>query len=788
MCKKYVITACLLAPTVLSVAAQTFDVNTSTDNSSPGNTIVSQSFSTVYPNELLLVCISADSTTSPDTTVANITNTGPALSWALVKRTGFTKHNNGQLGTAELWAATAASQMAGVVVTATLSESVDSSMTILGFPSGSIGATGTGNARSGAPTASLTTTANGSVVVGVGDDYDNAILRTVGSEQLLIHQYLAPVQDTYWVQMLSSPVPSSGTTAVIDDITPTTDRYDMSIVEVTFGQTAPPPPPPASYSISGTAGVSNATVTLSGPSSASVTANGSGNFVFSNLANGNYSVTPSLTGYTFSPTSQTVAINSASVTDIRFTATAQPQTYIISGTVVGSGSTTVVLSGASSATTITDSSGAFTFSGLADGNYSLTPAKTNYVFTPTSLTISINGANVTGVNFTTNANAATYSISGTITPATITSGVIVTLSGAENASTTVSSGGSFNFGSLVDGTYTVIPSSATATFSPSSRSVTINNANATGISFTATAASQLACGNTLSWTDPSCQRIGSGSLNPQWTVISRHGEYAQNETECNIPNAITQTPGELSITMTASPYTCGDFSPTSGAACPSAGCDTSGGDVNPASWPYSTGDIQWNTFNICPNCSTASYPTATSCGGACTITVVGSMPSFSTGTWPAFWLLGQKCQDSNKYTGDTGVDSCPYLGESGYIEIDSTECYGGASTWCQFHVANPNFGIGNGCDAAYSVSTGQHTFQTVWTAANIKQYLDGSLVTTCNQSLSAPMFFIAQIQSASTSGMNPDDVNLPAVMTLNSVTVTDSDGNTIFSDDFPNQN
>ena len=785
MFNRCVIAVYLLLLTVLSVSAQTIDVNTSTDNGSPNDTVVSQSFSTAYPNELLLVCIAADSTTSPDTTVRGITNTGAALNWALVKRTALTRNAYGQLGTAELWAATATSQVTGITVTATLSESVDSSMTILGFPAGSIGTTGTGNADPGAPTASLTTTANGSLVVGVGDDWDNAMARTVDSGQTLVHQYLAPVQDTYWVQMLNSPVPLSGTTVSIDDTAPTTDRFNMSIVEITFGQAAPPP---TTYSITGTAGIGSATVVLSGTASASTIADSSGTFTFSNLANGNYSVTPSLTGYTFSPTSQTVTINGASVTGVNFTTIAQAQTYSISGTITGSSGAMVALSGASSATTTTNSSGAFSFSGLANGSYAVTPSEAGYTFAPTSLAISINGANVTGVNFTANAKAPTYSIGGTITPAAISSGVRVTLSGAGTASTTVGSDGSFNFTSLVNGTYTVTPSGTSATFSPSSQSVTINNANVTGINFTAVAVSQSACGDTLSWTDASCQRIGSGSLNPQWTVISRHGEYAQNETECNIPTAITQTPGELSITMTASAYTCGDFSPSSGAACPSAGCDTSGGDVSPVSWPYSTGDIQWNTFNICPNCSTTTYPTATACGGTCTITVVGSMPSFITGTWPAFWLLGQNCEDSNKYTGDTGVDSCPYVGENGYIEIDTTECYGGEGTWCQFHVANPSFGIGNGCDAVYSVSTGQHTFQTVWTADSIQQYLDGTLVTTCNQSLNAPMFFIAQIQSATSAGMIPDNANLPAVMILNSVTVTDSNGNTLFSDDFPNQN
>ena len=293
---------------------------------------------------------------------------------------------------------------------------------------------------------------------------------------------------------------------------------------------------------------------LSGTACAATTADSSGAFAFSNLATGTYSLTPSLAGYTFTPTSRTVTINSSGVTDISFAATAQTQTYSISGTITGSGGATVALSGASSATTTTNSSGAFTFSGLADGNYSLTPTKNGYTFAPTSLAITINGANVTVVNFTGTGNAATYSIGGTITPATIGAGVTVTLSGAGTARTAVGTDGSFNFTSLVDGTYTVTPSGVAATFSPSSQSVIINNANVTGINFTAAAISQSACGNTLSWTDASCQRIGAGSLNPQWTVISRHGEYGQNETECNIPNAIAQTPGELSIAMTAPLY------------------------------------------------------------------------------------------------------------------------------------------------------------------------------------------------------------------------------------------
>src|SRR5580765_5658791 len=78
------------------------------------------------------------------------------------------------------------------------------------------------------------------------------------------------------------------------------------------------PPPPQTYGISGTispvAGGNGATVTLSGAAGATTTANGSGNFTFSGLANGTYTVTPSRSGYTFSPTSLSATVSGANIT------------------------------------------------------------------------------------------------------------------------------------------------------------------------------------------------------------------------------------------------------------------------------------------------------------------------------------------------------------------------------------------------------------------------------------------------------------------------------------------
>src|SRR5271155_2701609 len=78
--------------------------------------------------------------------------------------------------------------------------------------------------------------------------------------------------------------------------------------------------------------------------------------------------------------------------------TTPTQTYSILGSITpaGNGSgATVVLSGAASASTTADGSGAFSFSGLANGTYTLTPSRTGYTFSPTSQNVTVSGANVT---------------------------------------------------------------------------------------------------------------------------------------------------------------------------------------------------------------------------------------------------------------------------------------------------------------------------------------------------------------------------------------------------------
>jgi len=91
-----------------------------------------------------------------------------------------------------------------------------------------------------------------------------------------------------------------------------------------------------------------------------------------------------------------------------------PITYSISGAVSGAiaSGVPVNLTGANNASTTTDGSGNYNFTGLANGSYSVTPSKLGYAFTPVSTPVTVNGANITGVNFTSAGTFDNVSLNG----------------------------------------------------------------------------------------------------------------------------------------------------------------------------------------------------------------------------------------------------------------------------------------------------------------------------------------------------------------------------------------
>ena len=323
--------------TAATAGTISIDATVSGDQGTASTTVATPAFSTAYGKELLLAFVSSDYLSGANTTVTGISGAG--LTWELVLRT------NVQLGTSEIWRAFAASTLSNVTVKATLSQNAVSSITVVSLAgvdtsgtngSGAIGATAGTNAASGAPTASLVTTRANSWVFGVGNDYDNATARTPGTSQTIVHQYLPSIGDSYWVQRQTNSIAASGTRVTINDTAPTTDRYNLSICEVL----AAPSGGTTTWSISGTitptAAGSGTTVTLSGAASAATTADSSGNFSFTGLANGSYTVTPARSGYTFTPASVAAAVTGANVTGLSFTGTASGSVVTPNVTVDGS--------------------------------------------------------------------------------------------------------------------------------------------------------------------------------------------------------------------------------------------------------------------------------------------------------------------------------------------------------------------------------------------------------------------------------------------------------------------
>lgn len=203
------------------------DAKVATHQNNPSSSINSPPLSTSLPNELVFACLGTDGPSNAAISFASVS--GGGLAWKLLKRV------NTQHGASEIWQAVAPARLNGIVVTAVRSSgSWCGSMTLLAYANADTavsGAVGGGNGPNGAASAALTTTKAGSFVIGVGNDWDQAISRTFPAGQTKLDEFLATVGDTFWVQS-RGPVANSGTSTVVQTLAPTTNRWNLAVAEV----------------------------------------------------------------------------------------------------------------------------------------------------------------------------------------------------------------------------------------------------------------------------------------------------------------------------------------------------------------------------------------------------------------------------------------------------------------------------------------------------------------------------------------------------------------------------
>lgn len=269
--------------------------------------------------------------------------------------------------------------------------------------------------------------------------------------------------------------------------------FSIVIAACGGGGGSSPPPPPATFSISGAvsgAALPGVTINLSGTSTKTATTNATGNYSFTGLTNGSYTVTPSLAGNTFSPTGTAVTVSGANTPNINFVATALGggvSTYSISGTVSGAATSgvTLTLGGDNTGSVVSGAGGTYTFGNLLAGSYTVTPSLTGFTFSPANKAVTL-AANSIANDFIATAVVVPHSLSGNVSG--VTGGLItIDVTGAASATTTTDASGNYTVTGLFDGTYNVAPSKTGYTFAPNSTSVTMAGANVTAPSFAGTA-------------------------------------------------------------------------------------------------------------------------------------------------------------------------------------------------------------------------------------------------------------------------------------------------------------
>jgi len=216
-------------------------------------------------------------------------------------------------------------------------------------------------------------------------------------------------------------------------------------------------------------------------SGATVQTDGSGNYLFI-IGSGAYTVTPSQAGYSFDPVTRNVNLGAADATGINFV-----RGYSVSGRVAwsnGVGMENVRITRTLSATPIyTNTAGYFTFTGVPNGTYQITPSLGQYSFAPAYASATVAGANVGNVNFT-----GGYAINGRISNNTGIGlvGLRVYRTGSTVAAIT-NGAGYYAFYGVANGAFTLTPDATQGYgYTPVNRSVTINGTTVSNQNFIGT--------------------------------------------------------------------------------------------------------------------------------------------------------------------------------------------------------------------------------------------------------------------------------------------------------------
>jgi hypothetical protein len=151
------------------------------------------------------------------------------LTWHLVRR------SNAQAGDAEIWSAVSTHLIhSGTVSSHERTNGFAQQLQVLALAgSAGLGHSGAASAATGPAKLTITTSAVGSFIFGVGSDWDNAVGRTLLTGQSMVRQWLDQGDgDAFWVQSTSNKSTSSGHSVSFGTSAPTNDRWNFAAIEI----------------------------------------------------------------------------------------------------------------------------------------------------------------------------------------------------------------------------------------------------------------------------------------------------------------------------------------------------------------------------------------------------------------------------------------------------------------------------------------------------------------------------------------------------------------------------
>ena len=207
------------------------------------------------------------------------------------------------------------------------------------------------------------------------------------------------------------------------------------------------------------------------------TSDSAGHYIFSNVAQGTYTLTASASGYLARSYSVTVTTGNTTSQNIALSTAGVLLGKVSNGSGVAVTGATVSITGgalASSFSATTNSSGSYNFGWVPVGTYAVTVTASGYNSTSASATL--NSGQTTTLNVVVSAGAA--SISGRVTSASDGHALAGATISTVGATTMTDSNGNYNFSSIAAGSYTLtatsagrLPASATLTVASGSQLV-----------------------------------------------------------------------------------------------------------------------------------------------------------------------------------------------------------------------------------------------------------------------------------------------------------------------------